>query len=105
MRGDHFFDLARPDLISTRLDQVLLAIDNEQVSIGIEVAEIAGVEGPLTVINDPQDLVRLVRTLPITLHELRRAEDDLPDFTRGYGPRAVFGIDDANVHVRQRHSH
>ena len=44
MRGEHLFDLARPHLEAARLDQVLLAIDDEDVAVLVEVAEIAGVQ-------------------------------------------------------------
>ena len=45
--GKHFFDFARPHLIAAGLDQILLAIDDEQKRVVIEVPEIAGVQpGP-----------------------------------------------------------
>ena len=46
MRREHFLDLARPDLVAARLDQVLLAIDDEEVAVVVEIAEIAGVQLP-----------------------------------------------------------
>ena len=44
MRGEDFLDLARPHLEAACLDHVLLTIDEEDVSMGVHVGEIAGVE-------------------------------------------------------------
>ena len=44
MRRDDFFDLAWPDLKPAGLDKILLAIDDEDVTIFIHVAEVPGVE-------------------------------------------------------------
>ena len=44
MRREHFLDLARPDLIAAGLDQILLPIDDEQVAVVVEIAEVAGVQ-------------------------------------------------------------
>ena len=44
MVGQHFLDLARPHLEAARLDQILLAIDDEEVAVVVEVAEVAGVQ-------------------------------------------------------------
>src|SRR3972149_6998802 len=44
MRCEHLFDLARPYLVAARLDEILLAIDDEEVAVGVEIAEGAGVQ-------------------------------------------------------------
>ena len=44
MPGQDFFDFARPYLIAAGFYQILLAIDDEQKRVGVEVAKIAGVQ-------------------------------------------------------------
>src|SRR5947209_6552596 len=44
MRRERFLDLARPYLVAARLDQVLLAIDDEEITVRVEIAEIARVQ-------------------------------------------------------------
>src|SRR5437016_9760180 len=44
MRRERFFNLARPHLVAARLDQILLAIDDEEITVGVEIAEIARVQ-------------------------------------------------------------
>ena len=41
---DHLFDLARPHLKAARLDQILLPIDDEEISVLVQIAEIACVQ-------------------------------------------------------------
>jgi hypothetical protein len=54
MRGDDLLDLTRPDLETTGLDQILLAIDDEDVAVLVNVAEVPGVERALTSIVGPE---------------------------------------------------
>src|SRR6185503_13044371 len=103
MRGEYFLNLARPHLEAARLDQLFLAIDDEDVAVAIEIAEIAGVEGALTVASLAQHLPRRVGPLPIALHELRRLDDDLSHFADRELGRAVVG-DDSNDEIREGHS-
>src|SRR5262249_25226712 len=46
MRRQRLLHLARPHLVAAGLDQILLAVDDEQVAIVVQVAEVAGVEPP-----------------------------------------------------------
>ncbi len=88
--SDHFFDLARPDLEATGLDQVLLAVDNKQVAILIQVADIAGIHPAI-----PDHVRRFGRVLPIAHHDLWRPDDDLADLHRGQA--ALTGIQIGDV--------
>ena len=42
VRGQHFFDFARPDLVSAALDEILLAIDEKELAVLVEISQVAG---------------------------------------------------------------
>jgi hypothetical protein len=48
VQGDDLFDLTRPDLVATRLDQVFLAFDQKDIAIVVHPAKIAGVQPAAT---------------------------------------------------------
>src|SRR5262249_7942699 len=41
MRRENLLDFSRPDLIATRLDQILLAVHDVEISVLVQIAEIA----------------------------------------------------------------
>jgi hypothetical protein len=67
-------DLARVDVVAAADDQVLLAVDDEQVAVVVAVGEVAGVE--------PAALERLrglLGLVVVALHDVVAADDDLAD--------------------------
>src|SRR2546426_348716 len=74
VRRDDFFDLARPNLKAARLDEILLAIGDREITVLVERAQITGIEPAVA-----QHLLRGLRILPVAFHELRSLENDLPD--------------------------
>ena len=51
-----------------------------------------------------QRLGGLERVVPVLRHELRRPQDHLADFAGGHRRRAGVGVDDAHLHVGDRHA-
>src|SRR5207249_5913145 len=103
---EHFLDLARPHLESARLDQILLAIDDEQIAIFVEVAQIAGMEpAPRAALVDvvAEHADGLVGSVPVADHQLRRGKGNFTNLPRWQDARAFVGVIDANVDVWQGH--
>src|SRR5947209_20401683 len=65
-------DIAGVDVEATTDDQVLLAVDDEQVAVLVEIAEIAGVQPAVT-----QRLAAGLGRTPVSLHYGGGAADDL----------------------------
>ena len=88
-----FLDLAARDHDAARLDDVLHAIDDEQIALVVEIADVAGMEPAAG-----EGLLRLLRLVPVFVQELRRAMDDLAV----HAGRAIahVGIDDARLRRR-----
>ena len=67
------FDLSRHDLLAVREDQqFLLAAGDRQESVRVERAEVAGVEPAVA-----NRFGRRLGLLPVTLHDVRAAREDL----------------------------
>ena len=66
----HLLDLARVDVVAAADDHLLLAIDEEQVAVLVEVAEITGGEPALAVDRGR----RRVRVVPVAADDRRSAE-------------------------------
>src|SRR5687768_18190730 len=75
MRGDDALDLVRVHVEARYEDHVFLAILDEHIALGIEPADIAGAQ-PLA----HHDFRGLIRTIPITAHDLRTADTNLAHF-------------------------
>src|SRR6185437_5275110 len=72
---ERLLDEARIDLIARGDDDILDAVDDEEIAVRIEIADIAGVEA------SARHRVRgLVRLVPIARHDLRPACANLPAF-------------------------
>ena len=80
VRVDDLLDLARGDVLAARLDHVLLAVDDVEVALVVEDAEVAGVQPAVA-----ERLGRLGGVVPVAEHRLRRAVHDLADLA-GAGP-------------------
>src|ERR1043166_9969533 len=77
------------------LDHVLQSLREVQAAVGVEGAEVAGVEETALV-----EAVAWSNSVIMT-HLRRRADDDLT-LLAGRAARAALGIDDAQLHTRQR---
>src|SRR4051812_47432316 len=67
-------DLARIDVVAAADDHVLLAVDDEEVAILVELRHVAGVEPA-----PAHDLLRRVGPAPVALHDVVAADADLAD--------------------------
>src|SRR3546814_9560692 len=71
MREDDFFDFATRDVLAAGLDHVLLAIDDAQVTLAVDQAEIAAVEPAVAKCLGSDRGI-----LPIAERHMRAAMDD-----------------------------
>src|SRR5215210_978950 len=71
----HLLDLARVDVVAATDDQVLLAVDDEEVAVLVHLGHVARAEPAL--LRDGL-LVRVV-TVPVALHDVVAADHDLAD--------------------------
>ena len=72
------FDFRRPHLEAGRIDHSLQAIDQEEVTVLVDVAEIAGAEEALAVELDERGARRFF-VAPVAAENLRAVRDDLAD--------------------------
>src|SRR5439155_20878400 len=78
MLAEDRLDLGRPDAESLVLDELFLAIDDEDVSLVVAPADVPGVEPPVA-----DDVRRVLRFVPVALHHLWPANADLADLAVG----------------------
>ena len=107
MRRQHFLHLARPHLIAARLDEVLLAVDDEQVSIFVEIAEISRVQpSPRSTRFNviAQRTCGLLRAIPESGHQLRGGKTNLAHLLRRQHARPFLVVEDAHLDVGKRHA-
>ena len=95
VRVDDLLDLARGDVLAAGLDHVLLAVDDVEVALVVEDAEVAGVQPAVA-----ERLGRLGGVVPVAEHRLRRAVHDLADLPGAN--RAAVVVDDLRLHVQRR---
>src|ERR1700691_5763723 len=76
---DRLLDVAARDILTAAFDHVLLAVDDTDVTVGIDGGEIAGVE-PIAL----EGRFGAFIVVEITEHQMRRAMYDLADFTRAH---------------------
>src|ERR1700677_5382595 len=87
---EDLLDLARVHVVAAADDQVLLPVDDVEVAAGVDPGQVAGVE--------PAVADRLgggLRALPVALHHVRPADDDLADLA--WGHLAAFLVDPAQL--------
>src|SRR5579872_7486103 len=78
MLVEHLLDLARVDVVAAADDQVLLAVHDVEVAVLVDPGQVAGVE--------PAVADRLgggLGPLPVALHDVRPADDDLAHLALG----------------------
>ena len=99
MLVEHLLDLARVDVVAAADDHVLLAVDDEVVAVGIDAADVAGVEPTVRV----DRLGRRVGALPVALHDIVAADGDLAGVARGDIGACL--VDEPNLDARDRGAH
>ncbi len=97
MGQQHVLDVAREDVEATAQDEVLLAIDDEEVPVGVEVSDVTGVQ-PATA----QRVRRLVGSVPVAGHDPRAAHADLSVLADAEW--LVGAVDDAHRAVLDGHT-
>src|SRR5690348_9790634 len=97
MCGDRVLDLCAVDVLTTRDDHVLEAIDQVEVAVLVFAYEVARVE-PAT----PECRFVLVWFVPVPTHDRWPAVDDLADLAA----RDIvhLGVDDAHFDIEQGHA-
>src|SRR3954462_13629221 len=71
---EDLLDLARVDVVAAADDQLLLAVDDEEVAVLVDLAHVAGVE---PAVDDP--LVGFLGLVPVALHDVVALDGDLAD--------------------------
>src|SRR5215210_2852925 len=74
---EHLLDLARVDVVAAADDQVLLAVDDEEVAVLVHAGHVAGVEPAAA-----HAVLRGLGPAPVALHDVVAADDDLADLAR-----------------------
>ena len=80
----HVLHLGGIDVLAPGHDHVLDPVVDVEVAVGVEVADVAGTEPPVLV----DRLARRLRVVPVALHHLLAAHEDLP---------RDFGFDDVGT--------
>jgi len=89
------FDLGGVDVLATGDDHVLDAIDDEQVTAGVEVSGVAGMHPPVA-----EHFCGLLRFVPVSEHDVAAERDDFAHLA-GWEFRAGR-IDDFHLAMRER---
>src|SRR6185437_638820 len=92
---EHLLDLARVDVVAAADDQLLLAVHDVEVAVLIDAAHVAGVQ---PAVDDR--LGRRLRPLPVALHHVVAADDDLAHLALGHLVAVV--VDHPHLHVLDR---
>src|SRR2546423_12032141 len=87
MLAEHGLDLRRSDAEALVLDELLLAIDDEDVALVVAAADVAGVEPAVA-----DDVGGVLRLVPVAPHHLRAAHADLTHLAIGERPRTGLQI-------------
>src|SRR5689334_23495997 len=101
MSRDHFFNLPRPNLVSAGFYQILFTIDDEQVALAVEIPKVARKEQALATFAGANHLRGFIRPLPISLHQLRCANDNLANSTLRNLGNSIFCVENSNFDVRE----
>ena len=105
MLGDRLLQLAWPHLQAARLDQILLPIDDVQITVGIEIPEVARVHPRFAGGIGLQHDRRFTRIAPIATHQLRRAHKNFAGLAGGHQFGWVIDVHDLQLHIGQRDAH
>jgi hypothetical protein len=88
-------DLPRVDVVAAADDQVLLAVDDGEVAVLVDPADVAGAEPPVG-----DRLGRLLGAPPVALHQVVAADRDLADLA--LGNLGALVVDDPHLHPPDR---
>src|SRR5215216_349210 len=94
---EDLFDLARVHVVAAADDHLLLAVDDEEVAVLVDLAHVAGAEPAILV----EDLVRGVVPVPVALHDIVAADGDLADGVRALDIVAVV-VDELHLDALDR---
>ena len=94
---EHLLDLAGVHVEAAADDHVLLAIDDEEVAVGVAVAEVAGVEPPAL-----HGLGGRVGAAVVALHHVVATDHDLTDVVLAPLELDVVGVDDLHLDAPHR---
>src|SRR5260370_33128252 len=98
MLVDRLLDIAREDLVAAGDDDVLDAVDEKEITVGIEIADIAGMQPAID-----ENLRRLLVLAPVAGHDLRTANADLAALAGRQQPcRPLVEADDLDGRPRHR---
>ena len=94
--GEHVLDVARVDVEPAADDEVLLAVDDAEVPVAVDRADVAGGEPPVVDVRCRRPL--RWRPSPVAAHDVRAADEDLAvvgeadlDAREGLADRAAAG--------------
>src|SRR5437762_5251234 len=90
MLAEHRLDLRRPDPEALVLDELLLAVDDEDVPVLVLLADVAGEEPAV-----PQHGRGVLGLVPVAAHDLRPADGDLAYRAGADVAQAALELDDA----------
>src|ERR1700732_3402517 len=85
---NRLFDNARVDVKSAAQQHVLGTVDNEDVSVFVYVSDVAGSKE--TVLS--HSLLRCIRALPISPHDVRTAAANLAFFAQAHVARRIVDV-------------
>src|SRR3954453_6261638 len=92
---EHLLDLARVDVVAAADDHVLLAVDDEEVPVLVDLRHVAAVEPAVA-----DGLRRRVGLAPVALHDVVAADDDLAHLTLRDVPAVL--VDDLHLDALDR---
>src|SRR4051794_14197665 len=92
---EDLLDLARVDVVAPADDHVLLAVDDEEVAVLVDLGHISRVEPAVA-----HDLLRGVVAVPVALHEVVTADGDLAPLT--LRDLLAVLVDDLHLHALVR---
>src|SRR5579875_2864906 len=92
---EHLLDLARVDVVAAADDELLLAVDDEEVAVLVDPAHVAGVQ---PAVDD--GLRRGLRPLPVAAHHVVALDHDLADLADGHLGTVV--VDDLHLYAGDR---
>ena len=97
MGVEHLLDLARIDVVAAADDEILLAVDDEQEAVLVDVAEVAGAhpaagEGRLGGLG----------IVVVALHHVDAADHHLADVVAAGRQDAILLVPDLDVHAPDR---
>src|SRR5215831_19940219 len=92
MLHQEVFNLRGIDLGAADIDHVFDAVHDVEVTIGVPIADIAGMKPALG-----EDIASFDRTIPVSQHHVRTANDDFTAFA--WGQHLILRVDDLHLYA------